>query len=295
VAPARRGGGAALALLRPRQWVKNAFVLVVPLAADPAALLRHLGPALAAVLAFTAASAAVYVLNDWLDRERDRLHPVKRHRPLAGGAVGGPGALLLGSGALAVAVLGAALSAPAVRLVLVAYLLLTLAYCLVLKNLPLVDVSVVALGFVLRAVAGCLAVAAPFNPALIICVYCSCLLLSLGKRRHELAAAGRAGRSAAHRPALAGYSVPLLDQLMAVLLAATLTSYVLFVLSGPPPYAPVLAVTTVPFAIFALCRYAHLLAQHAAGGEPSRDVFADRPLVINAGLWLACLALVPLL
>ncbi|HEY0639810.1 MAG TPA: UbiA family prenyltransferase [Pseudonocardiaceae bacterium] len=301
VPAARREGGtrsrlpAALMLLRPRQWVKNVFVLAVPLAVAPAALLRHLDLALATVVTFVAASAAVYVLNDWLDREKDRLHPVKRHRPLASGQVGPAGALLLGAGCLAALAGGASLLPLPVVAAVAGYLVLNLAYCLRLKHYPLVDVSVVAVGFLLRAVAGCLAVAAPFNPALIICVYCTCLLMSLGKRRHELATADLRGQATAHRPALSGYSVPLLDQLTAVLLAATLISYVLFVLSGPDPNAAVLAVVTVPFAIFALCRYAHLLASQGGGGEPGRDVFADAPLVINAVLWLGCLAVGPLL
>lgn len=289
VAPARSRLPAALVLLRPRQWVKNVFVLIVPLAVDPVALWAHLVLALSTMVTFTAASAAVYVLNDWLDRDKDRLHPVKRHRPVASGRVGPVGAALLGSGCLA-ALVGCGVPLPLpVQAAVVGYAVLNLAYCLRLKHYPLVDVSAVSLGFVLRAVAGCLVVAAPFNPALILCVYFTCLLLSLGKRRHELA--GLRGRAAAQRPALTGYSVPLLDQLVAVLLAATLVSYEMFVLSGPQPRAAVLAVVTVPFVVFALCRYAYLLAAHRGGGEPGRDVLTDVPLVVNAVLWLACLVL----
>ncbi|MFI9815586.1 UbiA prenyltransferase family protein [Saccharothrix variisporea] len=280
---------AALVLLRPRQWVKNVFVLIVPLAVDPVALWHDLVVALSTMVTFTAASAAVYVLNDWLDRDNDRLHPVKRHRPVASGRVGPVSALLLGAGCLAVLVAcGVWLPWPA-QAAVAGYAVLNLAYCLRLKHYPLVDVSAVAAGFVLRAVAGSLAVAAPFNPALVLCVYFSCLLMSLGKRRHELATAR--DHAAAQRPALTGYSVPLLDQLIAVLLAATLVAYEMFVLSGPHPQAAVLSVVTVPFVVFALCRYAYLLAVHRSGGEPGRDVLTDVPLVVNAVLWLACLAL----
>lgn len=281
---------APLVLLRPRQWVKNIFVLIVPVAVDPAMLLHNIAGALATVVAFAAASSAVYVLNDWLDREQDRLHPVKRHRPIACGQVGPLGALLLGAGCLATAAAWGTLLPPAVRAAVAGYAVLNLAYCLALKHYPLVDVSVVAVGFVLRAVAGCLAVAAPFNPNLIICVYCTCLLMSLGKRRHELVTANLRGQAAAQRPALAGYSLPLLDQLMAVLLAATLITHELFVLSTPHPHAAVLAVVTMPFAVFALCRYMQLLSVHHSGGEPGRDVLTDAPLVVNAVLWLACFA-----
>jgi decaprenyl-phosphate phosphoribosyltransferase len=279
---------AALVLLRPRQWVKNIFVLIVPLAVDPVALWHHVVWALATTVTFTAASAAVYVLNDWLDREKDRLHPVKRHRPLASGRVGPRGAVLLGAGCLAVLAAGGVLLPPGVQAAVAGYAVLNLAYCLALKHYPLVDVSAVAVGFVLRAVAGCLAVVAPFNPALILCVYFTCLLMSLGKRRYELTHLRE--QADAQRPALTGYSVPLLDQLVAVLLAATLVSYEMFVLSGPHPQAAVLAVVTAPFVVFALCRYAYLLAAHRGGGEPGRDVLTDVPLIVNAVLWLACLA-----
>jgi decaprenyl-phosphate phosphoribosyltransferase len=281
---------APLVLLRPRQWVKNVAVLVVPLAVDPAALVSHASWAVATLVTFTAASAAVYVLNDWLDRKQDRLHPVKRHRPLASGQIGPLGALLLSAGCLTVLATSGALTPLPVRAAVAGYAVLNLAYCLALKHYPLVDVSVVAVGFVLRAVAGCLAMAAPFDPTLIICVYCACLLMSLGKRRQELVTANLRGEATARRPALTGYSVPLLDQLMTVLLAATLISYELFVLSAPHPHAAVLAVVTVPFAVFALCRYQQLVAMHRSGGEPGRDVLTDAPLVINGVLWLTCLA-----
>lgn len=276
-----------LVLLRPRQWVKNVFVLIVPLVVDPLALWQNVLLALSTTVTFVAASSAVYVLNDWLDREKDRLHPVKRHRPVASGKVRPLGAVLLGVGCLAVLLgCGAQLPLP-VQATVAGYVVLNLAYCLKLKHYPLIDVSVVAAGFVLRAVAGCLAVAAPFNPAVILCVYFTCLLMSLGKRRHELA--GVRGLAVAQRPALSGYSVPLLDQLVAVLLAATLVSYEMFVLSGPDPQASVLSVVTVPFVVFALCRYAYLLAGQR-GGEPSQDVLTDVPLVVNAVMWLGCLA-----
>ncbi|SFK24505.1 4-hydroxybenzoate polyprenyltransferase [Streptomyces pini] len=280
---------AALVLLRPRQWVKNVFVLIIPLAVAPAALLHHIAWGLATFATFTAASAAVYVLNDWLDRKQDRLHPVKRHRPLASGQIGPLGALLLGAGCLTTLAACGALLPPAVQAVTAAYVMLNLAYCLALKHFPLVDVSVIAIGFALRALAGCLVVSAPFSPPLIISVYCACLLMALGKRRHELVTADIQERAATQRPALTGYSVSLLDQLMVLLLAVTLISYELFVLSAPHPHAAVLAVVTMPLAIFALCRYLQLIALHRGSEEPGHDVLTDAPFMINGILWLIVL------
>ncbi|MFD0200322.1 MULTISPECIES: UbiA prenyltransferase family protein [Saccharothrix] len=281
---------AGLALLRPRQWVKNVFVLIAPLAVDPAAITRHPWLLTVALVAFIAASSTVYVLNDWLDRGRDRLHATKRHRPIASGRIGPVGALLLGSGCLAVLGAAALVLPPAARLAVAAYLVLNLLYCLALKHHALVDISSVALGFVLRAVAGCLAVDAPLSPTLIVCVYCVCLLLSLGKRRHELVAVTRAGEATATRPALAGYSVPLLDQLMAVLVASTLISYLLWLLESVRHESAALAVLTLPFAVYALARYLQLVTVGRGGGEPGRDLLRDRPLLITAALWLLGLA-----
>lgn len=279
-----------LALLRPRQWVKNAFVLIAPLAVDPTSVTRQPWLLPAALLAFVAASSSVYVLNDWLDRERDRLHPTKRDRPIASGRVGPALALLLGLGCLSVIGAAVVVLPPLAGASVAAYLVLNLLYCLVLKHHALVDISVVAFGFVLRAAAGCLAVGAPFSPTLIACVYCVCLLLSLGKRRHELAAVASAGDAAVTRPALAGYSVPLLDQLMAVLVGSTLITYFLHLLEAGRPEGSLLAVLTLPFAVFALARYLQLVTVGRSGGEPGRDVLRDVPLLINAALWLVLLA-----
>jgi decaprenyl-phosphate phosphoribosyltransferase len=278
-----------LRLMRPRQWVKNALVFVAPLALAPDRLAHRPIPIVAAFAAFTAASSVVYILNDWLDRERDLLHPEKRHRPLASGAVGPAAAVLLA--ALCAVLLGSALIflPLGARLLVGAYLVLNLAYCLGLKHQPLVDISIVAVGFVLRVAAGSLAAGVPPDADLMICVYFSCLLLSLGKRRHELSAHLQAGDAHDHRPSLRQYSVALLDSLMVVSLAATVVGYFLFVRSDMTFGHPMIALLTLPFAVFAGARYLQLVVVHDTGGEPGRDLARDRATQVNAALWLGLL------
>lgn len=280
---------AAFRLLRPRQWVKNGLVVVAPLAIDPDALAKGAGSVAAVFAAFTAAAGAVYVLNDWLDRDRDRLHPEKRHRPLASGRIGGAGALLLAALCLAVLATCLLLVPPAAAGLVGAYLVVNLAYCLRLKHQPLVDVSIVALGFALRVAAGSAAAGVPYSSYLLICVYCSCLLLSLGKRRHELALHAAVGDAHRHRPALQHYSVGLLDSLMMVMLATTVISYALFTQGGLFSRHPLLATLTLPFAVFAGARYLQLVVVHDTGGEPGRDLSRDHAMLLNAALWLGLL------
>jgi decaprenyl-phosphate phosphoribosyltransferase len=289
IRPRRGRAKAMLSLLRPRQWVKNGLVFAAPLAMAPAHLVHGPVPIVATFAAFTAASSVVYVLNDWLDRTRDLLHPEKRHRPLASGGVGPVGALLL-AGMCAV-VLGAGLVVVPfdARLLIGAYLALNVAYCLGLKHQPLVDISIVAAGFVLRVAAGSVAAGVPPDANLMICVYFSCLLLSLGKRRHELSMSLRSTQAEDHRPSLRQYSVGLLDSLMMVSLAITLVSYFLFLRDDMTFDHPMLATLTLPFAVFAGARYLQLVVIHETGGEPSRDLARDRAMLLNAALWLGLL------
>lgn len=279
------------ALLRPRQWVKGALVLMAPLVASPVTAIREIVPLAGTTLCFLAASSAVYVFNDLKDRERDRLHPTKRRRPLASGLVSTTAAVALLSGLLAGTAALVAVLPALVGLIVGGYLVINLWYCLALKHQPLVDVSVVSLGFVLRVLAGTVAVGMDVQPALLIGVYCACLALSLGKRRHELAAMLAAGDEAAdHRPALRAYSVHFLDHVVVVNLVAALVGYLGFVWAQTPPYGPVTAALTFPFAAFAVHRYLQMVTVGSSGGDPVEDLIRDRALLVNLGLWAAVLA-----
>jgi decaprenyl-phosphate phosphoribosyltransferase len=269
-------------LLRPGQWPKNLVILLALL--DPAlmnsALLdwRTAGRLAVAVLAFILAAGAVYVLNDIADRERDRVSPAKRHRPVAAGRVTPRTAAVVGVlllVALAV-IVGDALT---IWWPLLVYLPLNIAYSFALKHVPLVDLFVVASGFVLRLVQGYVAVGAGPSAWLVLCVLSACLLLVLGKRRHELLSTG-----SAHRPSLAGYNQHLVDQLLVLTAAATLVTYLAYAATVSPT-----GLLTVPFAMFALFRYLQVVFVDSGGGNPVAVLLRDRALLVNAGLWLLLL------
>jgi len=276
--------GALVRLARPEQWPKNVLVVCVPLL-DPLSwngrALANLGGAIAA---FTLASTLVYVLNDLVDRRRDAHNPGRWHRPLASGRVTPPAAVLFAA-AVAVLLVGV-LTLQAVTTVwpVAGYLLLNVAYSLGLKHVPLLDVFLVATGFVLRLVYGYLATGATIPGWLLTAVFTLCLLLTLGKRRQELHSTG-----VVHRPALRGYTVPLVDQLMQ--LSATLAAgcYLLYLRDEAPlgDYASTALILLTPMAVFGLFRYLQLVLVHNAGGSPVRVLVRDPALVTNTVLWAA--------
>ncbi|MBD0707446.1 MULTISPECIES: UbiA prenyltransferase family protein [unclassified Streptomyces] len=281
------------ALVRPGQWTKNLVVVPLGLLGAPRVDAGAVGGAVAAVGVFTLASALIYLVNDIGDRDRDRRHPEKRHRPIAAGRIGVPTAVsfaavlavLLAATVGLTVVTGAA--SPLDWWPVAAYVALNAAYSKGLKHVPLLDVFIVALGFVLRLAQGCLASGNPVPNWLALCVFSLCLLLILGKRRHEMAVGG-----VSHRPALRGYTLGFLDQLLAFAAVLTAVSYVLHIQGSPAfgPHGPLVAVLTAPFALFGLARYLQLLVVDAGGGNPSRALFSDRTTVLNALLWSALLA-----
>ena len=286
LAPPRRRNriGSLIALLRPRHWLKGSLVILGPLVTAPLALISHAVPIGLTLLAFLAAASMIYVLNDLRDRDADRLHPVKRLRPLACGLVTTRAALammVLAGIAMAVALVNAP---PQAALIVGAYVAMNVWYSLSLKHQPLVDVSVVASGFVLRVLAGLIATGLPVQPFLLICVYCACVGLSLGKRRHELSAHPDGAR---HRSALAAYSVPLLDSLVLVNLVLALVGYVAF--AWTLRHGAILAVITFPFAAFTVFRYLQMVMVERSGGDPVDDLVGDTPMRVNLGLWTAIL------
>ena len=270
--------------MRPRQWVKNLFVFAGLIFAQK--LLTPLtAVAAAAFVIFCALSGAVYLLNDVADRDIDRLHPRKRERPIAAGRLSVPGALVAAL-ALVVLALGASLLvSPRFALVAAAYTVLLTLYSFWLKHLVIVDVLVVAVGFVLRAVAGAVAIDVEISGWLLICTILIALFLALGKRRHEYLTLDDI--AATHRPILAEYSPALLDQMIAVVTASTVTAYALYTMS-PETVAKFHThwlPATLPLVIYGIFRYLYLLYRRQLGGNPSELFLNDRPLLVNTFLW----------
>ena len=276
---------AVLSSVRPRQWVKNLFVFA-------ALIFSHklfsvdAGRALAAFAIFCALSGVVYLLNDVADRERDRAHPKKRLRPVASGALTVPSAI---AAALVIGVLAlGASTALGTAFVLTAavYVGLLVAYSAWLKHIVIVDVLTVASGFVLRAIAGAVAVDVEISGWLLICTILIALFLALGKRRHEyLTLDAEATR---HRPILAEYSAALLDQMIAVVTASTVTAYALYTMSPETvaKFGTRLLPATLPFVLYGIFRYLYLLYRRQLGGNPSELFLNDRALIVNTVLWI---------
>ncbi len=276
---------AALLSLRPRQWVKNLFVFA-GLIFSQSLFTPLFWPALAAFLIFCALSGAIYVFNDLADVEKDRLHPTKRARPIASGALSRRAAAGLGVAlVLGSLVLAFRLSVP-FGLAAAAYAALLTAYSVWLKHLVILDVLTVAAGFVLRAVAGAAAIAVEISGWLVICTILVALFLALGKRRHEYRTLR--GAAAAHRPILAEYSESFLDQMVAVVTASTVTAYALYTMS-PDTVAKFhtrLLPVTLPFVLYGIFRYLYLLYRRELGGNPSDLLLNDRALLVNTVLWM---------
>ncbi len=282
---------AILRSLRPRQWAKNLFVFA-GLIFSQNLLSPLVWPALGAFLIFCGLSGAIYLLNDVADAEKDRLHPDKRRRPVASGAL--PRGIALVAGVLIIAVS----IALAFRLswqfggVAAVYAVLLTAYSAWLKRLVIVDVLTVAVGFVLRAIGGAVAIGVDISGWLLICTVLVALFLALGKRRHEYLTLH--GDAAAHRPILAEYSEGFLDQMIAVVTASTVTAYALYTMS-PETVAKFhsrLLPLTLPFVLYGVFRYLYLLYRRQLGGNPSDLFLADHALLVNTLLWMLSLVLI---
>jgi 4-hydroxybenzoate polyprenyltransferase len=282
---------ALLVSLRPHQWTKNLVVLAA------LAFSKHLFDGDAVVRAamafatFCVLSGAVYLVNDLVDLERDRLHPSKRSRPLASGALPvstarAATAFLLALGLVASWGLGPGFFACALS-----YLALNLAYSFALKDVVILDVLAIAIGFVVRAVAGALAIQVVFSDWLLVCTILLALFLALAKRRHELATLENA---AGHRQALAEYSPYLLDQMIAVVTASCLTAYAFYTLAPETveKYRTARLALTIPFVIYGIFRYLYLVHRKEQGGSPSDVLLADWPLLAAVALWAASVVLI---
>lgn len=271
--------------LRPDQWTKNLIVFAALIFAvkllDPAALAL----ASAAFLIFCVLSGCVYLMNDVSDREADRRHPLKRLRPIASGALGAGTALAWAIGLSTVALAAAYALRPLFALTAAAYLALFVLYTHTFKHVVILDVMSIAIGFVLRAVAGGLVIGVPVSDWLLVCTILLALFLGLAKRRHEITmlADGASG----HRRILEEYDPYLLDQMIAIVAAATLVVYIIYCASPETAerFGTRLLVLTTPFPIYGIFRYLYLVHRKHGGGSPSDMLLRDRPLLSCVALW----------
>ncbi|MCH7808681.1 MAG: decaprenyl-phosphate phosphoribosyltransferase [Planctomycetes bacterium] len=282
--------GDYLQLLRPTQWVKNVVVF-----AGPAAGLKLLSPsslvdAMIAFAAFCAVASAGYAINDAVDRKADASHPTKRNRAVARGAIKPATAVMIGVLLLILATGSTAmLLDPAVTFVLGAYFVMTLAYSLALKRRVILDVIIIATGFVLRAWAGSLAVGVTTSEWLVACMFTLCLFMGFGKRRCELAMIGNIDDAGRHRPTLLRYTPDLLNHLITVSAGIAVMTFLLYTLDtsrSPSPFPREHLFYTLPIVVYGVFRFA-MLTETGLHSGPTEIVLKDKAILVTVLLWTA--------
>jgi 4-hydroxybenzoate polyprenyltransferase len=269
--------------LRPKQWLKNVLVFAALVFSHQLTDSRAFAEVVVAFLCFCAASSAVYLLNDLRDRESDRLHPVKRFRPIASGKV--PQGHAAGmSLALAFAALAVAFAISSYFAGLIAgYMLLNVLYSLYLKHEVIIDVFSISAGFVMRAAGGAVVLAVPISPWLYVCTVVLALFVGFGKRRHELMLLEDS--AGGHRKNLDDYSAPLLDQFIVVTAGATIMAYSLYTFVADNLPENHLMMITIPFVLYGIFRYLYLVHERQEGGAPEQLILSDRPLLMSVFFW----------
>lgn len=276
-------------LLRPRQWVKNTFVLAPLLFSGLVAQPASVANAFLAFVLFCLVASGIYCWNDVADRVADRAHPTKRLRPIAAGVISARTATLAGAALVVSGATGGFLLAPALGTVLLAYLGLNLLYTVQLKHVVLLDVFAIAAFFILRLLAGCAAIGVTPSVWLLLCGGLLSLYLGFAKRRHELLLLRDDSRH--HRSVLEHYDAALLDQMSGILLAVTVVSYIMYTLTSPTAVQlgnEALSYSTV-FVLYGVFRYLWLShqARGNGGADPTETLLTDKPLLAAVALWLA--------
>ena len=265
-----------LRAMRPAQWTKNLFVFAALLFHIPDDSPAMVGQAVAAFVLFSAVSGSIYIFNDFVDLESDRANPEKQDRPLAAGLLPPRTALVFGGGLLLVALCAALALRPLLAATLAAYVALNIAYSLRIKHIPIADLFAVAAGFVLRAVAGGVAIQVPFTSWFLLCAMLLALFLATGKRRFEVLQAQTEG--ACHRAVLREYTPELLNQLSSVTAALVIMAYSMF--SFTASHTPALMLT-IPFVIYGMFRYLLLIHIAGKGGRPEHTLIDDKQILLT--------------
>ncbi len=273
-------------LMRPTQWLKNGIILLPLIFAGEVNHFRQVERAFLALVLFCLLSSAVYIINDMMDREQDRQHPLKKNRPLASGAVSMTAAGFLAAVLTVAGLLGSWWLNAGVFLAAAIFLGVNILYSVVLKNVVIIDAMTVAVSFIVRAYAGALAVDVPASKWLIIMTLLLALFLAFGKRRHELVLLESG--AIAHRKILGKYSPYLLDQCIGVTTASVVVMYMLYTFSTE--VAEKLGTEnlyfTTPFVIYGIFRYLYLIHKEEKGGSPTSILINDRPILVTVVLWL---------
>jgi 4-hydroxybenzoate polyprenyltransferase len=273
-----------LRTFRPRQWIKNGFVFMALVFDQKLTTWPLLLRTTFAFILFCMISSTVYIINDLADIEKDKLHPKKRRRALPSGQLKPWFAVMSAIGIFAVCLPLSFWLDPLFGLIILTYFLLNLAYSFALKNAVIIDVMIVAAGFVLRVAAGVVvAEAERFSPWLYVCTIFLALFMAVGKRRHELVLLAEGANS--HRKILDQYTIPLLDEMSQVVTTSAIIAYSLYTFSASNLPDNHLMMLTIPFVIYFVFRYQYLIHVKGEGGAPEMLLYTDRPLLLDVVLW----------
>lgn len=280
--------GALLTSMRPRQWTKNLLVFAALIFAvrftDPIAVAHAFG----AFAVFCALASAVYLQNDVRDRATDSRNIFKRGRPVASGLLSARTALVAAAALAVTGIVGALLLDVRFAYVACAYLVLQAAYTWFAKSFAIMDVMVLSVGFVLRALGGAVVIGVEFSPWLLMCAALLALFLGLAKRRHEMH--DLSIEPEGKRASLAGYSAQLIDTMLSTAAAATIVSYALYTFFSSTGERAPLLMLTVPFVVYGMFRYLYLVYLESKGDAPEEILLTDGPLIVDIVLYLIAVA-----
>lgn len=278
-------------IVRPKQWAKNMFVFAGLVFAnklgDPGSVLITCF----AFVVFCAAASAGYIFNDILDREQDRLHPTKKNRPIAAGKISIIFAVTLMLFLLLFAITTAFMMRAKFGLIILAFILFSYLYTLLLKHIVIIDIMAIAALFVMRAVGGAEAIDVPISPWLLICTTLVALFFILGKRYHEITAYG--DDALEYRKVIKDYSASFIREMLTINAAATMISYSLYsFFSQTANGKSEMLMLTIPLVVYGLFRYLYLIYEKGQGGSPEEILFSDVPTIINFALWVVSSGLI---
>jgi len=268
-------------LCRPKQWIKNGFVFAAIVFSGHLFNIFDIMNTIVAFFLFSFISSTIYIVNDIADVEEDRNHPKKKLRPIASGKVSINQAKFLAIFLLIIVVTGSLLLDIRLSLILMCYFVVNLLYCFKLKKLMLIDVMTIAFGFILRVLAGAVAIDVQISSWLLICTGLLSLYLGFGKRKNELIVL--MDKSSSHRETLKHYSLEYLNRILLVVLGLTIMTYILYTINGTQ-YKNM--IFTIPFVLYGTFRYEYLIINKNSGGSPEDTFLEDKPFLINVVFWI---------
>lgn len=267
--------------LRPRQWTKNFLLYAALLFSFQLTNLDKILLATLGFILFSLTASSIYILNDYKDIEADRNHPTKKYRPMASGHLNPKLALATGIVLLTVSLVVSFIANKLFFFILLIYFLSNVLYSLFLKHIVIIDIMLIAFGFVLRAIGGAVVINVPFTPWFLLCAMLLSLFLAIGKRRNELNLALKEDSS--HRKVLDDYSLPFLDQLTSIVSSATIVSYAVFTFTAG---GTIHLMWTIPFVVYGIFRYLYLIHVKDEGGAPEKVLFEDKHILITVILYV---------